>query len=151
MQRSKFSRILPLVALVLVLALAVPAPARAAESETVTPQSTIYLSSVSGWLTPMGGGRVQVHFYIEAKSEMTSLGALNLYVYESEDQVNWTLKESHSSVTTPGLMGSGISYHSYITYWGIAARYYKAYICACARKGNTAETRYFWTPVIRAY
>ena len=133
-----------IVAVVLVIVLVTPIGAAAA----VQPRASYYLSSYNAYVYLPGDGEVRVYFNVEGTDDMDELGALTIYIYESTDGVNWTWVETFNHDTTDGMLSYNDDYHSgYVSYDGVAGRYYKAYVCIWGGKDGDGDTRYFWTSV----
>ena len=79
---------------------------------------------------------------------MDELGALCIEIHESTDGVNWDWVETFNFYSTEGMLSYNDDYHSgYVSYDGVAGRYYKAYVCIWGGKDGDGDTRYFWTSV----
>lgn len=136
-----FSRI---VAVVLVMALVTPISAAAAAQS----RASYYLSSYNAYVYLPGDGEVRVYFNVQGTNYMDELGALCIEIHESTDGVNWDWVETFNQDTTPGMLSYNDDYHSgYVSYDGVAGRYYKAYVCIWGGKDGDGDTRYFWTSV----
>ena len=133
-----------IVAVVLVMALVTPISAAAAAQ----PRASYYLSSYNAYVYLPGDGEVRVYFNVEGTDDMDELGALCIEIHESTDGVNWDWVETFNQDTTPGMLSYNDDYHSgYVSYDGVAGRYYKAYVCIWGGKDGDGDTRYFWTSV----
>jgi hypothetical protein len=135
-----------LIALVLVFSLTVPVYCSAATVDAVEPRASAYLTSYGAYVYLPGNGQVQVYFNVTGTGYMDELGALAIYIYESIDGTSWTWKKTFMHDTTAGLLSYNDNYHSgYVSYNGVAGRYYKAYVCIWGGKDGQGDTRYFWT------
>ena len=151
MHNRNTSTIIRIVTIILVIALALPMGVSAATAEPVQPRESAYLSSYNAYIYPAGNGLIQVWFTVDGTDYMDTLGALTIQIYESTDQVNWTWKKSFTNDTTPSMIEfNDYCYCSHVDYQGIPGRYYKAYVCIWAGKGNGGDTRYFYTSTKRA-
>ena len=82
---------------------------------------------------------------------MDEIGALEIYLYESKDNENWTwVKTFEHQDYTDMLEYNDYMYMSQVEYNGTIGRYYKAYVCVWAGKDGDGDTRYFWTPAVKA-
>lgn len=134
------------IAILLILALLCPISAMAAES-----RASHYLSSYSAYVYPAGWGKVQVWCSVAGTGDMDEIGALNIKLYESKDNENWTLVETfHFSDYSDMLGYNAFSHMGHVEYNGTIGRYYKAYVCVWAGKDGDGDTRYFWTPTEKA-
>lgn len=138
-------------ALLLVVVLVFPVGVSAATVETAQPRASDYLDSYNAYIYTAGGGKIQICFSVFGTNYMDTLGALTIQVYESVDNNTWTWVKSYSDGNYPNMIGYDDAYHSgVLDYYGIAGRYYKAYVCIWAGKDGGGDTRYFWTSVKKA-
>ena len=136
------------IALLLIFSLTVPVYASAAVAETVQPRASAYLDNYGAYVYLPGDGEVRVYFNVTGTHYMDELGALSIAIYESTDGTNWTWKETFKHDLTPGMLSYNDHYHSgYVSYNGVAGRYYMAYVCIWGGKDGQGDTRYFWTSV----
>lgn len=143
MYSNKKSLVACVVAVVLVFSMVVPVSATATETQ---PRASYYLDSYSAYVYLPGTGEVQVYFYVEGTNYMDEIGALRIELYESTDGTNWDLVETFNHDTTAGMLSYIDDYHSgYVSYNGVAGRYYKAYVCIWGGKAGQGDTRWFWT------
>ena len=134
------------ISLLLVLALILPMNAMAVES-----RASYYLDAYSAYIYPAGWGKVQVWFSVDGTGYMDEIGALEIYLYESKDNENWTwVKTFEHQDYTDMLEYNDYTYTSHVEYSGTIGRYYKAYVCVWAGKDGDGDTRYFWTPAVKA-
>lgn len=143
---TKTSFIHKVVAITLVIALIFPINAMAADT-----RASDYLTAYSAYVYPAGWGKVQVWFQVDGTGYMDEIGALDIYLYESKDNENWTLVETFQHHQDAGMLGYNNFYHDgHVEYNGTIGRYYKAYVCVWAGKDGDGDTRYFWTPSEKA-
>ena len=117
----------------------------------VEPRASDYLEAYSAYVYPAGWGKVQVWFSVDGTNDMDEIGALEIYLYESTDNENWTWVKTFEHQDYAGMLGYNNYYHDgHIEYNGTLGRYYKAYVCVWAGKNGDGDTRYFWTNVERA-
>lgn len=139
-------RVFSLIAIMLMFALLGPISAMATE-----PRASHYLSSYSAYIYPAGWGNVQVWFSVDGTGYMDEIGALEIQLYESKDNVNWTwVKTFDFQDYSDMLEYNDYTYTSHVEYNGTIGRYYKAYVCVWAGKNGDGDTRYFWTPAEKA-
>ena len=140
------TRLFRVTALFLVIVLICPVYISAVE-----PRESAYLTAYQAYPYSAGLGKIQIYFNVTGVKYLDEIGALRLSIYESTDQVNWTLKVTHSNETTPSMLGyNDIYYSSHVDYQGVVGRYYKAYICIWGGKDGDGDTRYFWTGSTKA-
>lgn len=134
------------VAVILIVACVVPISTRAVE-----PRASDYLLGYSAYVYPAGWGKVQVWFEVDGINDMDEIGALEIQLYESKDNENWTWVKTFEHQDYSGMLGYNDHYHAgHIEYNGTIGRYYKAYVCVWAGKNGAGDTRYFWTPTEKA-
>ena len=137
--------IIRLVAIVLTMVLVAPFGVSAA---TIQSRASAYLSTYAAYVYLPGDGEVRAYFNVEGTDDMDELGALYIEIHESADGVNWEWVDTFNHDTTPGMLSYNDDYHSgYVSYDGVAGRYYKAYVCIWGGKDGDGDTRYFWTSV----
>ena len=139
---QKNNTVVRVIVFLLVMALIIPLDA----SALVQPRASDYLSSYNAYVYLPGTGEVRVYFNVEGTDYMDELGALSISIYESTDGTNWTWKKTFTHDSTSGMLSYNDDYHSgYVSYSGVAGRYYKAYVCIWGGKDGKGDTRYFYT------
>jgi len=135
-----------IISLLLVIVLVFPVGAMAAES-----RSSLYLHSYTAYVYPAGWGKVQVWVTVDSLNIMDEIGALEIKLYESRDNENWTWVETFQYPDYPDMLGYEDFIHSgHVEYNGTIGRYYQAYVCVWAGVDGDGDTRYFWTPSAKA-
>lgn len=135
-----------IIAMALVFAFVFPSNVMAMET-----RASDYLTAYSAYIYPAGWGKVQVWFDVDGTNDMDEIGALNIKLYESKDNETWSLVETFHFSDYPDMLGyNDYSHMGHVEYNGTIGRYYKAYICVWAGKDGDGDTRYFWTPVVKA-
>ena len=133
-----------IVSILLVIAMTIPMSV----SAVVQPRASAYLDNYNAYVYLPGNGEVRVYFNAQGTNTMDELGALRIELYESKDNSNWTWVDTFNHDTTSGMLSYNDDYHSgYVSYDGVAGRYYKAYVCIWGGKDGDGDTRYFWTSV----
>lgn len=144
--KTKKSGLIIITIAVLIMALIFPVNAFAVE-----PRASDYLEAYSAYIYPAGWGKVQVWFSVDGTNDMDEIGALEIQLYESKDNVNWTWVKTFDYTDYSDMLGYNDYHHTgHIEYNGTIGRYYQAYVCVWAGKNGDGDTRYFWTPVERA-
>ena len=134
--------LLRIISFVLIMALTAPINAAA----TVQPRASLYLDNYNAYVYLPGNGEVRVYFNVEGTGYMDELGTLFVEVYESTDGTNWSKVKTFNHYSTTGMLSYNDDYHSgYVSYDGVAGRYYKAYVCIWGGKDGDGDSRYFWT------
>ena len=140
-QNKRF--LLRVTALILTIVLLIPLGASA---ESFQSRASLYLSTYAAYIYLPGDGEVRVYFNVQGTGYMDELGVLRIELYESTDGINWTGAKTFKHYTTSGMLSYNDNYHSgYVSYDGVAGRYYKAYVCVWGGKDGAGDTRYFWT------
>lgn len=138
---NKKHLLLRIVATVLIIACVFPVTAMAVE-----PRASDYLSSYSGYVYPAGWGKIQVWFDVEGTYDMDEIGSLEIRLYESTDNENWSWVKTFDYTDYSDMLAyDDWSHTGHVEYSGTIGRYYKAYICIWAGKNGAGDTRYFWT------
>lgn len=139
---QKNNTVIRVITFLVVIALIIPMDA----SALVQPRASDYLSTYNAYVYLPGTGEVRVYFNVDGTGYMDELGALSIKIYESTDGTNWTWKKTFTHDSTPGMLSYNDDYHSgYVSYSGVAGRYYKAYVCIWGGKDGKGDTRYFYT------
>ena len=145
------NNLLKLIALLLAASCLMTSVAFAAVPETVQPLASAYFGSYCPTVSALGGGKVQVTISVAGTCIMDEIGADSIVLYESTDQTNWEQVKTWDGSTYPGMVAEDTFQHTaMVSYYGVAGRYYKAYICIYAKKGTGMESSYIWSPVKRA-
>jgi len=146
MHTAKRSVAVKFIALVLLVVMLCPGQVFAAES-----RASYYLSSYSAYVYPAGWGKVQVWFEVQGTNDMDEIGALEIWIYESTDNENWSWVKTFEYQDYSGMLEYDDYFHTgHVEYSGTIGRYYKAYVCVWAGKNGAGDTRYFWTSAKKA-
>lgn len=133
-----------LVAVCLICAFFTPNVAYAAVKPPVDPQASYYISNYFGYIAK-SGNTIQPVFSVSGTGMMEEIGATEIYLYESTDGVNYSMVKSYRDSNYPSMIAFNTSYHGgYMTYYGNANCYYKAYVCVFASRNGGGDARYFW-------
>ena len=144
--RTKKAIIIRIVSVLLVFAVVFPIGAVAVE-----PRASYYLDAYGAYIYPAGWGKVQVWFDVIGVGDMDEIGALEIQIYESRDNENWTWVKTYQFSDYPDMLGyNNYCHDGHIEYNGTIGRYYKAYMCVWAGKDGDGDTRYFWTNIEKA-
>lgn len=150
MKHTSYALYVRLVAVILLVVFIIPIYATASTTE-ITPRASDYLDSYNSYLYNAAWGKIRVYFDVTGTHYMDEIGTLKIQIYESTDNVNWTWVTTYRHDTTSGMLGNNKVYHSgYVEHAGTIGRYYKAYVCVWAGKNGAGDTRYFWTPPVKA-
>lgn len=143
--------ILKLVSLCLVFALCVSINVNAAEDISLMPLASYYLDSYNTYMYAAGSGQVRVYFHAMGTGDMDEIGTLSIMLYESNDNSSWNWVKTFLHENYSSMLAYDDYYHSsYVSYQGVAGRYYKAYVCIWAGKNGGGDTRYMWASSVRA-
>ena len=141
MYTAKRSVAVKLIAIILLVVMLCPVQAFAAES-----RASYYLSTYSAYVYNAAWGKVQVWFEVQGTRDMDEIGSLEIQLYESKDNENWTWVKTFGYTDNPGMLGyNDYIYSGHVQYSGTIGRYYKAYVCIWAGKDGAGDSRYFWT------
>lgn len=140
-----------LLSFILAFLLLLPCTAHAATIEPIQPYASAYLTSYNTYICAMGGGDLQIWYTVVGDTDMDEIGVLSIILYESANNSTWTRVKTYSHENYSSMLVEDDFFHSsYVSYDGIAGKYYKALVCIWAGKNGSGDTRYMWTPVERA-
>lgn len=141
MHIAKRSVTVKLIAILLLLVMLCPAQAFAVES-----RGSYYLSTYGAYVYNAAWGKVQVWFDVQGTNDMDEIGALEIQLYESKDNTNWTWVKTFDYTDNSGMLGyNDYIYSGHVEYSGTIGRYYKAYVTVWAGKDGAGDSRSFWT------
>ena len=141
MYTAKRSVAVKLIAIILLVVMLCPVEVFALES-----RASYYLSSYTAYIYPAGWGKVQVWFDVQGTRDMDEIGTLEIQLYESTDNENWTWVKTFDYTDYSGMLAYNDYAHTgHIEYSGTIGRYYKAYVCVWAGKDGAGDSRNFWT------
>lgn len=115
-------------------------------------RSSAYLSRYTATLKAIGDGEIAVVVDVDGVGTMDEVGAAEIHIYESTDNVGFEWVASYDSDDYPELLWED-STHYYddpIVYDGIVGRYYKAMVCFYAAKNGGSDTAWYTTVSKRA-
>lgn len=151
MKKTTKRTVVRVTAFLLLVAMLCP-NALAAVIEPNLPDASLYLTSYSAYVGPLGGGQIKVYFSVTGKTTMDLIGATRVVLYESSDNANWDIVANYHYSETSGMMSSGwVRYNGNTpTYYGTSGYYYKAYVSIWAGNDGQGDDRYFWTSTVQA-
>lgn len=150
MFNRQYSHSTRIISLLLVLIIVFPTSAVASEP-VPSPRASYYLDSYNSYPYNAAFGKIRIYFDVTGVDYMDELGSINIKIFESTDNTNWTWVKTFTHDTTFGMLGFNKIYHSgYVEYSGTIGRYYKAYVCIWAGNDGDGDTRYLWTQPIKA-
>ena len=118
---------------------------------SATERSSAYLDGYRAFLTAKGSGRVSVTVDVRGTNYMTDIGAETIYIYESTDDVDFTLVATYEAEDYPDMLGSGsLYYETPIIHEGTSGRYYYAVVYVYAGNSSGGHSRRYETVSIRA-
>lgn len=151
MFRYKDSFVFRILILLLIAILIFPINTVATEYSTPDVRASHYLTSYNTYVYPAALGKIQIWFSVTGVNVMDEIGVLNIHIYESTDNENWTWVKTYKHTTTSGMLDYDTIYYSnYVQHQGTIGRYYKAYVCIWAGKDGGGDTRYMWTDIEKA-
>lgn len=133
-----------IVAVCLICIILTPNVASAAVNPSTGPQASNYISTYLGYISK-SGNTIQISYYVSGVGIMDSIGSPSIYLYESQDGMNYTMVKAFNCSSNPSMMAYNTQAHGgVLTYNGNANYYYKAYICVYAGRNGGGDSRYFW-------
>lgn len=115
-------------------------------------RSSDYLSSYRAGLTARSGCRLLCTVDVLANIDATQIGAKNIYIYESQDGISFSLVASYNYLSVPDMMGSGYLYYDTpVTYVGQASYYYYAAVKVYAGDSTGGDSRWYNTSVVQCH
>ena len=134
------------IAIILIVVCTFPVQAKAVE-----PRASDYLFGYSAYVYPAGWGRIQVWFDVTGIDDLDEIGALEIQLYESKDNTNWTWVKTFDYTDYSDMLGyNNYTHTGHVQYNGTIGRYYKAYVCIWGGRDGDGDTRYFWTNSVKA-
>lgn len=114
-------------------------------------RSSAYLNSYCATVTAKSGGKMVVTVDVTGVGSMTKIGASKIYIYESEDGVDFYRVATYKYEDYPVMMGSGTSYYDdAVTHYGTPGYYYYASVYCYAENANGSDVRNYTTVEKRA-
>lgn len=118
----------------------------------VTVRSSAYLDSYVCSVTAKSGGEIVVSASVHAVINATQIGASDVYIYESSDNVHFTCVEEYHAEDYPEMLDSGRHFNSDVaTYNGTPGKYYYAAVYVYAGNSTGGDTRSYDTASVRAF
>lgn len=120
-------------------------------ASAVTVRSSAYLDSYVCSVTPESGGVIIVSANVNAVIRATEIGATDVYIYESSNDVDYTCVEEYHAEDYPEMLDSGRHFNSDVaTYEGTPGKYYYAVVYVYAGNSTGGDTRRYETACVRA-
>lgn len=151
MEKKRNRFFVKIIAYVLIVSMLSPVGASAAVQETLMPLASDYLMTYNAYICAMGDGKLEIWFNITGTGTWADIGVLSIFLYESTDGTNWNWVKSFQHTHYPHMLAHDTYFNmSYVSYQGVAGRYYRAYVQIWAGPEDGGDTRYMWTAVERA-
>ena len=116
-----------------------------------TMQASDYIHKYTASLNPQKGGKIAAYVYIEGTSNVTSIGATTIYLYESPTGSGYSCVKTFTPEDYPDMMGSGSFFRKeVVTYDRTAGYSYFAIINCYAGNENGSDTKPYTTSVVKA-
>ena len=120
-------------------------------ASAVTVRSSAYLDSYVCMVTARSGGEIVVSASVDAVIRATEIGATDVYIYESSNDVDYTCVEEYHAEDYPEMLDSGRHFNSDVaTYEGTSGKYYYAVVYVYAGNSTGGDTRRYETACVRA-
>lgn len=120
-------------------------------TSATTARSSAYLNSYAATVTAKSGGRMVVTVDVAGVGSMTKIGATKIYIYESDDGVDFSRVATYKYEDYPAMMGSGTFYFDdAITHYGTPGYYYFASVYCYAANANGSDEKNYTTSIVRA-
>ena len=115
-------------------------------------QSSDYLDSYRATVVAQSGGRIVVLVDVSGCGIMDEIGANTIYLYESQDNVNFYRVGTFNHNNYPAMMASNTSdyYDTPVSYSGTPGYYYRASVYVYAGKDGGGDQRNYLTASKRA-
>lgn len=110
-------------------------------------RSSAYLNSYRATVVLEGSGEISVLIDVSGRGTMTKIGATEIYIYESADDVEFTQVEKYKYENYPEMMKSNTNtyYDAPVTYQGRPGYYYKASVYCYAENANGSDEKNYTT------
>lgn len=120
-------------------------------ASAVEARSSDYLDSYVCSVEPVSGGKIIVSVAVDAIVNATMIGASDIYLYESSDNLHFTCVEHFNYEDYPDMMGSGRHFNDdVVTYDGTVGRYYYARVYVYAGNSTGYDSKIYETLVRQA-
>ena len=150
MKNTKIKWFLRLIAILLAVFMCAPVAAQAAAPERVELRASDYIRECHIWIEAIGGGDLEIWFEIYGVGTMDDIGSLQIYLFESTDNVSFYCVSTYTSDIYENMLRYDSNLcKDHVDYEGVSGRYYKAFIQVCARNGSGGDTIYGWTDIVR--
>ena len=120
-------------------------------ASAVDARSSNYLDSYVCSTIAESGGEIWVSVTVDAVVNATMIGASDIYLYESSDNLHFTCIEHFNYEDYPDMMGSGRHFaDDVVCYDGTVGRYYYARVYVYAGNSTGYDTRTYDTATVKA-
>lgn len=120
-------------------------------ASAVDARSSDYLDSYVCSVIPESGGEIWISVTVDAIVNATMIGASDIYLYESSDNLHFTCIEHFNYEDYPDMMGSGRHFaDDVICYDGTVGKYYYARVYVYAGNSTGYDRKVYETSVRRA-
>lgn len=120
-------------------------------ASAVEARSSAYLDSYVCSVVPESGGEIWVSVAVNAVVNATMIGASDIYLYESSDNLHFTCVEHFNYEDYPDMMDSGRHFaDDVVCYDGTVGRYYYARVYVYAGDSTGYDSKIYETSVRQA-
>ena len=115
-------------------------------ASAVDARSSNYLDSYVCSVVPESGGEIWVSVAVNAVVNATMIGASDIYLYESSDNLHFTCVEHFNYEDYPDMMGTGRHFNDdVVCYDGTVGKYYYARVYVYAGNSTGYDTKTYDT------
>ena len=120
-------------------------------ASAVVVRSSNYLDAYACSVSAENNGKIAVTVDVDAIVNATEIGATEIYIYESSNDVDFTCVAEYFAEDYPEMLGSGWNYFNEpIIHQGTVGKYYCATVYVYAGNSTGGDTRRVETNTVRA-
>ena len=120
-------------------------------ASAATVRSSDYLDSYVCMVTARSGGEIVVSASVHAVINAAEIGATDVYIYESSNDVDYTCVKEYHVEDYPEMLDSGRHFYDDVAvYEGTPGKYYYAVVYVYAGNSTGGDTRRYETACVRA-
>ena len=140
---KKFIRI---ICFLVVAAMFLAIPAYATEQSE---RASLYFAAYRAYCHAASSTTIEVNFTVIGVGVMEEIGANEILVQQSSDQVNWTTVKTFSSSNYSNMVATNTGSHGATLSCNVeSGHYYRAYVTFYAKNSNGLGEKYYYTDII---